>query len=454
MGLLFGIATLLYYFWVPKKYDWSVSYDHQSYEPYGFGFLGDIFEENDSITIVEDDLALVLDTLGKNQKYIYLNSYLLSDSREMDLVFSWVERGNEAVIIVDEVPIKYLMRLSLGKDSIQKIEKTKERLDSIFQLQETAVEQLMIQEVAPDTTADYYHSERAQYDRFLTAKYSWEEKDTNSQVSITSVGYKETVPLFYRVREDTINWSYHANGFTYVSHTAMDTNLEGYQPLGFIDEGRIVDFRVLHGEGSFRFHLLPMAFTNIHIAEANIWEYDQWVLGELRDTNYYDPTLHQFYQRDDFQFSGGLDSSPLYFILDQPPLKWAWYILLGTVLVYFLFKLKRERSEIPVLKPNPNASLEFAKAIGFLRRGENDLFAIADEMYVAWEATLRKSFRTPDPEKTLLGVGYIAKFPEAAKEVQSINNYKQKLISEQNLEAYEVKIIHNLFVSIYNRIAQ
>jgi hypothetical protein len=116
--------------------------------------------------------------------------------------------------------------------------------------------------------------------------------------------------------------------------------------------------------------------------------------------------------------------------------------------------LKRERSEIPVLRPNPNTSLEFAKAIGYLRRTENDLFAIADEMYVTWEATLRKSFRTTDIEKTLLGVGYISKFPEAKKEVETINNYKRKLVQEQSLEAYEVKIIHNLFVSLHKRISQ
>ncbi|GAB5558039.1 MAG: hypothetical protein SchgKO_22520 [Schleiferiaceae bacterium] len=474
VGVL-GIIALIYYLLVPDTYNWTISYNHNSDQPYGYSILNEIMESNESVQIVDDDIVPILDSGAVGQKYIYINEDLYSDSLELAHLLSWVERGNEAIISTEEVPHRYLLRLALGRDSVNKINRKIEYLDSIYDLQVTAYNAVnedyeyyiddyeentyysdsamdLYTEIAPDSFPKYYYSEVAEFNRWMDQKYDWQNTDTNEYIEITSVGYDKVVRVAHQVRSDTLR--IHYGGFTYINHEMLDSNLRGYKPLGFIDEGKVVDFEVPYGEGTFRFHLTPMAFTNVHIIHPENWEYNQYVLGDVTDTVFFDPTYHFSRERGDYNFSGGLDRSPLYFILSKPALKWAWYILLGTVLIYFAFKLKRERSEIPVLRPNPNTSLEFAKAIGYLRRTENDLFAIADEMYVTWEATLRKSFRTTDIEKTLLGAGYISKFPEAKKEVETINNYKRKLVQEQSLEAYEVKIIHNLFVSLHKRISQ
>lgn len=58
--------------------------------------------------------------------------------------------------------------------------------------------------------------------------------------------------------------------------------------------------------------------------------------------------------------------SPLSYVLSQPPLAWAWYTLLGTTLVYFLFRIKRRQRIIPVLPSNKNNSLAFIRTIGRL----------------------------------------------------------------------------------------
>ncbi|MCH2042984.1 MAG: hypothetical protein MK212_02500, partial [Saprospiraceae bacterium] len=58
--------------------------------------------------------------------------------------------------------------------------------------------------------------------------------------------------------------------------------------------------------------------------------------------------------------------SPLEYIRSEPTLVWAWYVLLGTGLLYVLFRAKRKQRIIPVVAPNRNTSLEFVNTISSL----------------------------------------------------------------------------------------
>ncbi|MEM1216024.1 MAG: hypothetical protein AAGJ82_10085, partial [Bacteroidota bacterium] len=58
--------------------------------------------------------------------------------------------------------------------------------------------------------------------------------------------------------------------------------------------------------------------------------------------------------------------NPLQYILDQPPLAWAWYILVGVGLLFLLFRTKRRQRIIPVVRPPKNSSLAFVRNIGWL----------------------------------------------------------------------------------------
>ena len=59
-------------------------------------------------------------------------------------------------------------------------------------------------------------------------------------------------------------------------------------------------------------------------------------------------------------------TSPLRFVLQNPALKWAFYITLISLLLFVIFKGKRTQRIIPVVEPLKNASLDFTKTIGDL----------------------------------------------------------------------------------------
>jgi hypothetical protein len=57
---------------------------------------------------------------------------------------------------------------------------------------------------------------------------------------------------------------------------------------------------------------------------------------------------------------------PLSFILKQPSLRWAWYLLLVMALFYLVIYTKRRQRIIPIVPHSSNTSIEFVETIGDL----------------------------------------------------------------------------------------
>lgn len=112
-----------------------------------------------------------------------------------------------------------------------------------------------------------------------------------------------------------------------------------------------------YGKGVFYIHLEPDVFTNYYLLQEDNYFYIKEALKYLKDRQVY-----FFDQGLDYQ----KEQTPLRFILSQPALKTAWYILLLVVFNYLVFKGKREQRAIPVIEPEPNLSIAFAQTISSL----------------------------------------------------------------------------------------
>lgn len=112
-----------------------------------------------------------------------------------------------------------------------------------------------------------------------------------------------------------------------------------------------------YGKGTFFIHLIPDVFTNYYLLQEQTYPVVFYSLKYLEGKNilWYDG-LHL---QDEAQ-------SPLRFILTNKGLRSAWYLLLTTLLVYLIFKSRREQRAIPIITPEENKSVEFAKTIGSL----------------------------------------------------------------------------------------
>ncbi len=139
---------------------------------------------------------------------------------------------------------------------------------------------------------------------------------------------------------------------------ADSTDDERLQVMGLIGEAGLNYFRLSHGEGTIYFHLAPLVFTNYHLANEDKQAYAESVFSHLDDGPIY---------WDDYSYAAREDTSgpgPMSFILSQPSLRWAWYVILAGALIYIVLYTRRRQRVVPVVSHVRNTSVEFVETIG------------------------------------------------------------------------------------------
>jgi hypothetical protein len=157
---------------------------------------------------------------------------------------------------------------------------------------------------------------------------------------------------------------------------------EGWVVLGRQGKDFINFARIPYGNGYFYLHTTPLAFTNYQMRRQAVAQYAAAVFSHLEPgVIYWDE-----YSKVPENFASLKDSNrlnnkgPLQFVLSQPALAWAWYLLLSAGLAYILFRGKRRQRIIPVLDTNKNTSLEFVNAMGRLYFLQNNHRKLALQM--------------------------------------------------------------------------
>lgn len=112
-----------------------------------------------------------------------------------------------------------------------------------------------------------------------------------------------------------------------------------------------------YGKGNFYLHSTPQAFTNYYLKKGNA-AYALHTMSYLPDQPVY---------WDNFKKSGRVViESPLRFILTQDPLRWAYYVSMVSLILFLVFKSKREQRIIPQWPKNENSTISFTKTVGSL----------------------------------------------------------------------------------------
>jgi len=128
-------------------------------------------------------------------------------------------------------------------------------------------------------------------------------------------------------------------------------------PLGTDRSGSVNFILTRFGKGHIFLHCQPLAFTNYHLLYSN-HRYAFTALSHLPVEN----TLwDQYYKPERI-----IDLSPVRYILSQPALKAAYFLLVLTIVVYMIFGSKRKQRIVPVMLPERNASLDFVTTVGRL----------------------------------------------------------------------------------------
>lgn len=116
-----------------------------------------------------------------------------------------------------------------------------------------------------------------------------------------------------------------------------------------------VEVRV--GAGKIWVHLEPLMFANFYMLQRPNYQYVATALQVL--------SHKQVYWYDAYK-SSEVSTTPLRFLLVNSGLKQAWYLVLAGLLLFLLFRSKREQKAVRVVIPEANQSKNFAKTIASL----------------------------------------------------------------------------------------
>lgn len=340
-----------------KNFSWRETYDISSKEPYG----AYVFYELLKNTRAEDDFELVEDSLKNvspwqnkidNTNYVLLGAAMYLDSASQEALLNYVDRGNNAFISSKTIPLELFTE-------IYNINCTDYAL----------IDYAFIQ----DSTAQF---------NFLDDKL---RADSNFRFDY----YKRFAPTPY-------NWNY------------IDPNLI-CNDLRIKQLGKMNDFypnylEIQYGDGKFFLHTTPMAFSNFSLNKEKNIAYAENALAYLNDGKIFYDDYNKISEGVGRRRNRSLDlfskrtfkkENELSYILSQPALRWAWYLTLALVLLYLIFRAKREQRIIPVLEKNKNTSLEFIESISQLYYQKGDHKKLAKQMMQQWLRFVRDKYRIP-----------------------------------------------------------
>lgn len=199
------------------------------------------------------------------------------------------------------------------------------------------------------------------------------------------------------------------------------------------------------GQGHVYLNSLPGAFTNYSILDPTDADYIYKAFSYL-------PAGGRVYW--DEYYKKGFESmrGPLQFILSTEPLRWAYYALLLSILLYIIFAARRRQRIIPVIKPLQNSTLEFINTVGslYFQQGDHKNIARKKITYFLDQVRTRYMIKTGElNDETLSRISQ--KSGLALDEVKELFGYMDFVEKSPVLDKKELHKLNTLIDSFYKR---
>ncbi|MGB3076101.1 MAG: hypothetical protein WBB36_12300 [Chitinophagales bacterium] len=250
---------------------------------------------------------------------------------------------------------------------------------------------------------------------------------------IKSGGY--TYDYIYAWKKEIFEWRYFSdsikNGGPY------------FISLGTMNDSLMNFIKVPYGKGAFYLHSNPICFTNYYLKEHEGLEYAQKIFSHLSSSDIYWDEFSKVPQMN--PGNRGDTETPLRYILSQTSLRWSWYVLLVTSIMFLLFRAKRNQRIIPVVEQNTNSSLEFIHTMGRLYLLQHDHRALALQKMKLFLTFIRSRYglqtKTTDhdfvlklSEKSQVEHNRIVQLLEEYQTIENMNDISEAQLTSFHLE--------------------
>jgi hypothetical protein len=334
-------VLLIWFYNAPKEYNWQVYLRPNGSEPYDTEVLYKLLQnvrDNQVFYTIEDSLEIRLqDSSEAVDNYVFLGDDLYIDSLEISTLIEFVENGNN-IFFFSSIPTNPLLY-----------------------------------ELVKKKNEDIYLNEHEYDSNSLVSRYMWETTDTNTISNIANNSFHYS---HYRNFEKS-HYDYHYfYDSLFVKDSVYMEVLGTYtRPDDFGgEEMEYPEFiRFKYGKGFIYFHSNPVRFTNYYCINDSLTPYVQAVFAHLGQGKVIWDEESRHYEYNNADHSPQLpNEGPLEFILSEPSLRRAWYLLLAGIILYLAFGAKRKQRIIPVTENMENTSIEYAETISQLFMKQQD----------------------------------------------------------------------------------
>ena len=139
------------------------------------------------------------------------------------------------------------------------------------------------------------------------------------------------------------------------------------------------------GKGNLYLNSNPQSFTNYSLINADGAEYVAKVLSYLKN--------NKVIIWDEYYTQGREgDESIMRVFFRSPPLKWAYYIALISLILFVIYEKKRRQRIIPVIEPLKNSTVDFVNVVGQVYYEQRNNLNIAEKKTLFFLEYLRSRY--------------------------------------------------------------
>ena len=198
--------------------------------------------------------------------------------------------------------------------------------------------------------------------------------------------------------------------------------------LAYNEEKRPVLVRYKNN-GQLILSTLPLAFTNYFTLLEGTSEFTEAQLMLIPQD---EPLI-----RNQYYHLGRLESgTPFRVLLSNDSLRWALYLVLLGILVFFVVQSKRQQRIIPVITPLSNLTLEFVRTLGRLYYRQNDHSNLSHKRVLYWKEFVRNHYNL---QTTVLNDEFVEELTKKSgrekENIQVLVKYINVIETEQGVTA-------------------
>jgi len=412
---IIGVLLVTYFVlnWQPERFVWSETYDTESEhekikKPYNISIIYNLLDgyNDSSFNILEDSLADNLPIVeGQSANYVYIGHIPHFEEPGLDRIFEFAEKGNTVFIAANSLPQNFINKLYNSECQYGYLNENIQIDDegNYYVIDENGYKVLLEE--------DYNEEEEKSEDDFdydpdsdsidivpkTISRWAGFENvmDTVVLVNYYHQDLQVDQPIIMKYGSKTNKVNYDWN---YIDESTFCHNVVNYAKLSYIEDFKTNFVKIPYGEGSFLIHSTPIQFTDYQLVREEGLAAAEKAFTHLAEGDIYWDNI-EYDWRSGYNFpSKNSNWTPLEYILSQPPLKWAWYLLLSTIGFYLFFRAKRKQQIVPVLETKENSSLEYIKTVGRLYFLQNDHKKLASQKMKLFLQHVRTHYTIPTHE--------------------------------------------------------